>query len=239
MGKIYVSNLPEGISEEELGLIFGTVARPRSIKILRGQRTCAFVEFEDIGKAREAASKLDGRSLYGGLSELRVELAYDRNRRVVVSGIPSDASAEEVREFFGYYGLIENVEAKDSSAFFLDFKTLSDAARLLQLNGRIRLREDHPPITIEQLGRKEQGDSSDRCIFLYNLPQSTTEAVLTERFSPYGKILSSGVLSGGKGFVNYDRTLSALKAIRHMDGKKVGNKRIRVALKSMKKRRTG
>jgi RNA recognition motif-containing protein len=236
MRKVYVSNLPERASEEDLELIFGTIAKPRSVKILRDPKTCAFIEFEEAGKAREAVERLNGRSLYGGLHELRVEIAYDRSRRVVVSGLPLDVSGEDIRGFFEYYGPIENVEAKDGSTFCLDFRSTADASRLLQLNKKIKFRENSSFITIHQLEKREQSNSSDRCVFVYNLPQNMTETDLAEKFSHYGRILSSGVLSGSKGFVNYDRTLSALKAIRHMDGKKVGSKKIRVSLKSMKKR---
>ena len=58
-----------------------------------------------------------------------------------------------------------------------------------------------------------------RCIVLIgvflciNLSPKTIETDLAKSFVEFGEISSSGVLRSGKGFVNYERKLSALKAL--------------------------
>ncbi|AFN82491.1 putative polyadenylate-binding-like RNA-binding protein [Encephalitozoon romaleae SJ-2008] len=237
--KLFVSNFPESYSEENINLIFSPFGEIRSIKILREPRMFSIVEFRDPLDAKAAIDSLNGRRLHGEGLSLHIEMAFDRKRRVIVSGIPSDSSSEELMRFFQYYGPIENITSSDHpQTIFIDFLSHKDAEMFLELNQKISFGKEKDRLSIKPFTKRERRDhisSPERSIFIYNLPSKTTKTDLNDLFTKFGEIQSLGILSGGKAFVNYERELSALKAIRHMDGKIVGGNKVRIVLKSMKK----
>lgn len=236
MSKLFVSNFPAGYSEENMELIFSPFGTLRSLKVVSEPRSFAIVEFEAPEQSEAAMQALRGRRLFGHQDELHIEPAFDRKRRVAVSNIPQSMSRDGITDFFKYYGPVENVTLSDRAAF-VDFRQRSDVEKLLALDGKISCAGQKLSIKpFEKKEPRERTQSADRCVFVYNLPPNATKTDLADAFEKFGEIESSGVLSGGKAFVNYTRELSALKAIRHMDGKKIGSKKIRVTLKSMKKR---
>ncbi|ADM11018.1 putative polyadenylate-binding-like RNA-binding protein [Encephalitozoon intestinalis ATCC 50506] len=237
--KLFVSNFPESYSEESIGLIFSPFGEIKSIKILREPRLFSIVEFQELQDAKAAIDSLNGRKLHSQGLLLHVEMAFERRKRVVVSGIPPDSSKEELQRFFEYYGSVENITHSDAMrTVFIDFSSHEDAESFLELNQKISFGKERDKLSIKPFTKKECKDntsSPERSLFIYNLPAKITKTDLDGLFARFGEVKSLGVLSGGKAFVNYERELSALKAIRHMDGKNVGGKKIRIILKSMKK----
>lgn len=237
--KLFVSNFPEGYSEENMNLIFSPFGEIKSIKILREPRMFSIVEFRDPLDAKAAIDSLNGRRLHGEGSSLHIEMAFDRKRRVIVSGIPLDSSSEKLMRFFQYYGAVENITSSDHpQTVFIDFLSHKDAEMFLELNQKISFEKEGEKLSIKPFTKRERRDhasSPERSVFIYNLPSKTTKTDLNDLFIKFGEIQSLGILSGGKAFVNYERESSALKAIRHMDGKSIGGKKIRIVLKSMKK----
>lgn len=241
MSKLFVSNFPEHYVEEDIDLIFSPFGRIKSIRMGNETRLFAIVEFETVQSSKSAMAALRGRRLYECSECLHIEPAFDRKRRVVVEGVPGDTTEAALQGFFSYYGGIENITYHgERETVLIDFKLQEDAERLLELDRKVKFQGSENRLAIKPFAKKagrERTDSPDRCVFVYNLSPKTTERDVVDSFARFGEIVSSGVLSGGKGFVNYEKDVSALKAVRHMDGKKIGGKRIRVTLKSTKKRR--
>jgi RNA recognition motif-containing protein len=242
MNKVFVSNFPECYSEENIEVIFSPFGEIKSISIVKEPRVFAIVEFRTPQQCTDAIESIKGRRLYGCTGALQVELAFDRKRRVVVSGVPLGTHQHEISDFFKYYGAVENAMQSNDGLVVVDYSLQKDAEDLLALDGKVSFNHSTAKLSIKPFVKKEKIDrtiSPERCIFVYNLPAKMTSTDLRESFEKFGCIVSSGVLSGGKGFVNYDRELSALKAIRHMDGKKISGRKARVVLKSMKKELPG
>ncbi|KAM0671578.1 putative RNA-binding protein [Ordospora colligata] len=238
MNKLFVSNFPECYLEKDIELIFTPFGDIKSIKVVKEPRVFAIVEFRTSQECVAAIESIRGRRLYGCTDTLQVEPAFDRKRRVVVSGIPLGTHQHEISDFFKYYGTIENATQNNDGLVIVDYSLQKDAEYLLTLEGKVSFNHNTTKLSIKPFLKKEKTDrviSHERSIFVYNLPAKMTNTDLRESFEKFGCIFSCGVLSGGKGFVNYDRELSALKAIRHMDGKKISGKKARVVLKSMKK----
>lgn len=72
-------------------------------------------------------------------------------------------------------------------------------------------------------------DSKYTNLYIKNLDLDITEALLQEKFSPFGKIISLAIakddngLSKGFAFVNYDRPDDARKAMEAMNGSQFGS----------------
>jgi CUG-BP- and ETR3-like factor len=75
-------------------------------------------------------------------------------------------------------------------------------------------------------------------LFVFHLPIEWLEPELVSYFAPFGNVISSRIMcdkttgkSKGYGFISYDNQLSAVNAVRMMNGFQVGNKRLKVQIK--------
>uniref|UniRef100_A0AC35TIY5 RRM domain-containing protein n=1 Tax=Rhabditophanes sp. KR3021 TaxID=114890 RepID=A0AC35TIY5_9BILA len=77
-GKLYVGNLPDDATPNELESAFGRYGRIRKTWVARRPPGFAFVEFEKTRDAEDAVRHLDGGKVCG--VRVRVELAHGRTR---------------------------------------------------------------------------------------------------------------------------------------------------------------
>lgn len=75
-------------------------------------------------------------------------------------------------------------------------------------------------------------------LFLFHLPIEWTEEDLTKFFSPFGNVISARIMceketgkSKGFGFISYDSKISAINAVKMMNGYQVLGKRLKVEIK--------
>lgn len=78
-------------------------------------------------------------------------------------------------------------------------------------------------------------------LFIYSIPDTIDDDQLATYFTSYGTVISSKVYrdrftgaSRGFGFISYDNTTSASNAVNEMNGTMIGNKKIKVMLKTDK-----
>ena len=82
---------------------------------------------------------------------------------------------------------------------------------------------------------------SDPNLFIFHLPNSWKEDDLIDHFSPFGQIVSARIMKDkitgktkGFGFVSYTKVISAIGAIKSMNGFRVKGKKLKVELKKNK-----
>ncbi|KAF7804371.1 polyadenylate-binding protein 7-like [Senna tora] len=121
---------------------------------------------------------------------------------------------------------------------FVQFESEESAnAAIEKLNGStIRDKQIYVGKFIKKNDRILPGpDSKFTNLFMKNLDPETTEELLQEKFSSFGKIVSLAIakddngLSKGFGFVNYDNPDDAKRAMESMNGSQLGSKIIYVA----------
>jgi RNA recognition motif-containing protein len=217
------------------------------------KKTTAFIEYMEDSSAQQAIDSLKDRCLHGMDKPLVVQYAIDRKKKVFVGNLPLDVSESSVSEFFSSYGKLLGVsliEGKSNSkkCGFVFFEDEKDARNCIkEANGKAKFPGSENYLLVKRAENEtekrernkvmqgiNEEDVDERCVFIYNMPKDFYDSELDALFSTYGRIQSCKVLEGFKGFVNYMSTLSALKAVRYLDGKRIKGKRISVILKKDK-----
>jgi len=95
-----------------------------------------------------------------------------------------------------------------------------------------------PPIQAPGYGKGPDGAN----LFIFHIPNNFTNQLLYDLFKPHGNLLSVRIMveagtgrSRGFGFVSYDTPDSAAKAIKALNGYSIGNKRLKVQHKQIRK----
>ncbi|KAF7683600.1 Polyadenylate-binding protein 1-B [Astathelohania contejeani] len=245
MSKLYISNLPSNYTNESLTRIFCPFGKILSIRFVRREeRVSAFVEFDPQTEIESVITALNGRILHGADVPLVVQRAADRNRRLFIGNLPVDTDKKVLASFLGRYGVVEDVRIEQGKRYaFVVFERDEDARACIEaLDGKITFPGSNSPMAVriveseqEKKAREYNKPSSEHCVYVYNLPDDFGTPELEELFISYGAIHSARVVEGRKGYVNYFKGLSALKAVKYLDGRRIRNKKINVILKKEKK----
>lgn len=77
--KVYIGNLSEGASKNDVEHAFGKYGPLRNVWVARNPPGFAFVEYDDHRDAEDAVRGLDGTKIAG--ARVRVEMSHGRSRR--------------------------------------------------------------------------------------------------------------------------------------------------------------
>lgn len=228
MAKIIVSNLPTNFTEDDLRTLFCIYGK--IIRITQYSQTNSyFIMYSSKEECLEAVKSMNGRMIQN--TAIYVDIAYDRDSKLFLYNIPMDSNIEDLKSFFSYYGQINSLMFK-KNILQLVFEDKEDCERLLELDGKIRYQGSL--ISIKR-SCKSNVSSDKNTVFVYNIPKTLSEQDFLNLFIKYGSVVSSGILENNKGFVNFEKELGALKAVKYLDNKNVKGKKIKVILKSNKK----
>ncbi|KAF9764751.1 Polyadenylate-binding protein 4 [Nosema granulosis] len=223
--KIIVSNLPPNFAEEDIRTLFSIYG-----DILRvshhPQSNSYFVNFATKDECLEAVRSMNGRMIRS--TPIYVDLAYDRDSKVYLYNIPLDSDLNDIQSFFSYYGAISSVVFK-KNILQIVFEDKEDCTKLLELDNKIRYQGSLIGI---KRSCKPGATSANNTVFVYNIHPSLTEQDFSNLFVKYGRVVSSGLLEGSKGFVNFEKEIGALKAVKYLDNKNIKGKKMKVALKT-------
>lgn len=216
--KIFVSGFINSCNEETIKLIFKSFGEINSIKI---KDKTAIVEFKSIEQANEAISILNNKQLADS-SILSLSLYYNKNKRLIIQ---NEYNLNDLKSILSKYGPIYNITTTPTH-ILIDFYNRNDVERILQ--EKIYLKNK-----ILNFSRSINYKVPDnQTIFIYNLSNNIKKEDLVKIFKKYGDIISCGI-NENRGYINYNKSISAMKAFRHLDGKKLKNKKIRLKLKAV------
>ncbi|EOB14199.1 RNA-binding protein 4 [Nosema bombycis CQ1] len=227
MPKIIVSNLPTNFEEEDIRTLFSIYGKIKSITKY-AKTNSFFIFYEKKEDCEEAIKSMNGRMIQN--CAVYVDMAHDRDSKIFVFNIPNDCDLKDLKSFFSYYGEINSLQFINNYVQIV-FEDKEDCSRLLNLDNKIRYQGCLLSIKKE----KTQILTNVNTVFVYNLPIPVSEQDFNDLFVKYGKIISSGVLENGKGFINYEKELGALKATKYLDKKVWKGKKLKVILKKSSK----
>ncbi|KAK2465199.1 hypothetical protein APHAL10511_002553 [Amanita phalloides] len=190
---VFVSDLPRGVTENDLAGLFNDCGTIREIKITQlSEVSVATVEFSERDSVPAALTK-DKKRMDG--QEVAVHLAWKST--LYVTNFPESYDDAAIRQLFGKYGTIFDVrwpskKLKSSRRFCYIQYTSPDAAQnALELHGR-ELKANHPlNVFISNPERKKtrtDQDADERELYVAGLSKFTVEADLEKIFTTYGNI---------------------------------------------------
>ncbi|KAG2403102.1 Polyadenylate-binding protein [Vigna angularis] len=191
----------------------------------------AFREFESLSSVRVCRDSMTRTSLRYAIRAIKVKnnsYLFGKVMRVMWSH--RDPNARKSGR--------GNVFVKSKGYGFVQFESEESANSAIEnLNGStVRDKQIYVGKFVRKGDRIVPGnDSKYTNLYIKNLDSDITEALLQEKFSTFGKIISLAIakddngLSKGFAFVNYDRPDDARKAMEAMNGSQFGSKNLYVS----------
>lgn len=215
---VFVGNLPEGVTKEQLTALFQDCGTIRDIHITTVENLhVATVEFTErdsvpgaLTKDKKRIPELDSDK------ELEVHLAW--RSTLYVTNFEEKTDDKEIREMFGQYGTVLGVrwpskKYKSTRRFcYVQFTSPDAAESSLQLHGRELEPGKSLNVYISDPGRKKErtdADANDRELYVAGLSKYTTKKDLEQIFGTYGQVkevrmaLDSDGKCKGFAFVEY------------------------------------
>jgi polyadenylate-binding protein len=240
---IFVSNLPENTTSEELTEVLSEFGNITSMKIVpSGKRFQGYVEFETEEEMRNAIDASDHIQLRG--NDLYVTQFIPRDKReklkenswtnVFVKNLPGEITTNELNELFEPYGTITSstcssidVNGDSRSYGYVNFENHEDAVKAVNgLNETTFLgstiyctRAEKKSDRKKFLKRSDEGmNFYGRNLFVKNLDPDFTEDDLRSEFGKYGVVTSVKIPvdeygSKGIGYVCFETKEEALFAV--------------------------
>lgn len=243
MAKVCIKNFSPSVSKMSIHAFCKNFGDVISIDLLNEKEV--LVTFR---KKEEAINMTNFTGKRRFISDATFNLVMPQNT-VFIDRVPKDTSIRKLRNFFSVFGDIIDIQVERNYFVFKTLKIKYEAEKsaedcIKNVNRKMRLDEGDELLVAkyydEQIYQdivKLNDEADDRCVFIYNLPEDYSDKKLFEVFSAYGNIKSYRILSNNKAFINYDSTLSALKAVKYSDGLNIRDRKINVVIKSYKKKK--
>ncbi|KAJ3693283.1 hypothetical protein LUZ60_008763 [Juncus effusus] len=263
MAALYVGDLDLGVTESQLFEMFCQVGAVVSVRVCRDARTrdslgYAYVNFSEASDAAKAIETLNFTPING--KPIRVMYSNrDASTRIIteanlfVKNLDKSISNVQLYKTFSPFGTILSCKiateptGQSKGYGFVQFDCVESAQNAIQsLNGT--LLNDKTLFVGPFLPKVDRASSpvsnndvtKFNSVFVKNFSESTSEDNLREIFGEFGKITSVVVMreQDGKskcfGFVNFENSDDALKAVEGLNGKSFEGKEWFVG-KAMKK----
>eukprot|EP01103_Thecamoeba_quadrilineata_P020966 TRINITY_DN929_c0_g1_i4.p1 TRINITY_DN929_c0_g1~~TRINITY_DN929_c0_g1_i4.p1 ORF type:complete len:521 (+),score=88.96 TRINITY_DN929_c0_g1_i4:221-1783(+) len=240
---LYVGNLSSDISESSLYEIFSQVGLISSIRVCRDALTrrslgYAYVNYHNPLDASEALERFNNNSIMGKpcrimYSQRDPSLRKSGIGNIFIKNLNKSIDHKSLFDTFSTFGNILSCkialddQGKSKGYGFVQFETQEMADRAIEnVNGMMLM--DKQVFVGKYIPRKERiktQESPDyNNIYVKNLPETFDEASFIELFKVFGQITSNIIIShdnGKYGFVNYERSEDARKAVEEMNGKTI------------------
>jgi RNA recognition motif-containing protein len=195
-GRIFIRNLPFSVTEEKIRALFSKIGEIKELnlpydntkKMFKG---FCFLQYETKREALKAITELNGKKL--DWREMNITIAQPKNE---YSGLPKiETDAEKFK----------NIRSK-----FLKEEKSEDKSKSIILSNN-----NAEAITIEKHAKKaaQSGNDPSRTLFIRNLGFNTTEDIVENLFSKYGKVRYCLICrnrdtnaSKGSGFIMFENT---------------------------------
>ncbi|XP_047174630.1 polyadenylate-binding protein 7-like [Vigna umbellata] len=251
---LYVGDLHPDVTDTQLFQAFREFESLSSVRVCRDSMTrtslrYGYVNFMSQQDAIRAIKVKNNSYLFGKV--MRVMWSHrDPNARksgrgnVFVKNLAESIDNAVLHDLFQKYGnvlsskVVVYDDGKSKGYGFVQFESEESANSAIEnLNGStVRDKQIYVGKFVRKGDRIVPGnDSKYTNLYIKNLDSDITEALLQEKFSTFGKIISLAIakddngLSKGFAFVNYDRPDDARKAMEAMNGSQFGSKNLYVA----------
>ncbi|XP_027935772.1 polyadenylate-binding protein 7 [Vigna unguiculata] len=251
---LYVGDLHPDITDTQLFQAFREFESLSSVRVCRDSMTRAslrygYVNFMSQQDANRAIKVKNNSYLFGKV--IRVMWSHrDPNGRksgrgnVFVKNLAESIDNAVLHDLFQKYGnvlsskVVVYDDGKSKGYGFVQFESEESANSAIEkLNGStVRDKQIYVGKFVRKGDRILPGyDSKYTNLYIKNLDSDITEALLREKFSTFGKIISLAIakddngLSKGFAFVNYDSPDDARKAMETMNGSQFGSKNLYVS----------
>ncbi|KAJ3894244.1 hypothetical protein GG344DRAFT_41516 [Lentinula edodes] len=185
---VFVADIPNNVTEEELTNVFKDCGRVREVKITKlSSATVATIEFMDRESVPAALTK-DKKKI--SEQEIAVHLAWQST--LYVTNFPENADDSYIRNLFGKYGTIFDVrwpskKFKNTRRFcYVQFTSPTSAQASLELHGQELEPDRVINVLISNPGRKKERtdqDANDRELHVAGLSKQTTKHDLQKLFT--------------------------------------------------------
>ena len=235
---VYIANLPKQFSQEELETLFRSCGTIITSKILTDPQTglgrgVGFVRFDKFAEAENAITSMNGVTLQGSASPILVKfasppkVANPTNGSTIATHMTQSTAVKRTTNPYlgGNVGPMRHTATVSSMRF----------------NPVSAIGMPTSAAMVTPIVPTMNPVSTSWCLFVYNIPESASDAFLYSRFSPYGAISSVHIIRDdagkckGYGFVNMVNYDEACAAIVKLNGQPVeNNKQLQVSFKKTK-----